>query len=218
MADTAERQFQRDIIESLRADGWLVGDAAEYDRANALYPADLVSFVQEAQPERWQRFADNNRGRAEQALINAVVRELGKRDTLSVLRHGIKVVPVRQFDLCGFRPDHGMNPEALARYRANRLRVVPEVAYSPHARPGAYNPRLDLVLFVNGIPTATLELKSAFKQSVEHAKQQYKKDRPTSDPKTRKQAGAAADVQARGAGALRREPGRSGDDHVPGGR
>ncbi|MCD9473028.1 DEAD/DEAH box helicase family protein, partial [Photobacterium phosphoreum] len=57
---------------------------------------------------------------------------------------------------------------------------------SPHFREGDYNPRLDLVLFVNGIPVATLELKSEFKQSVENAKRQYRKDRPVKDPLTRK--------------------------------
>ena len=79
-----------------------------------------------------------------------------------------------------------MNPESLARYQANRLRVVPEVSYSPHFREGDYNPRPDLVLFVNGIPTATLELKSEFKQSIENAKRQYRYDRPVKDPVTRK--------------------------------
>ncbi|WP_299313504.1 type I restriction endonuclease, partial [uncultured Halomonas sp.] len=114
--------------------------------------------------------------------------------TLEVLRHGFKVPGVK-FDLCSFQPDHGMNPDSLARYRANRLRVVPEVSYSPHAREKGkggesagqnYNPRLDLVLFVNGIPTATLELKSQFKQTVENAKRQYRQDRPIKDPVTRK--------------------------------
>jgi type I restriction enzyme R subunit len=84
-----------------------------------------------------------------------------------------------------------MNPDTLKRYQCNRLRVVPEVSYSPHAREAgssgqSYNPRLDLVLFVNGIPTATLELKSEFKQSVENAKRQYRQDRPVKDPLTRK--------------------------------
>ena len=42
------------------------------------------------------------------------------------------------------------------------------------------------MLFVNGLPVATLELKSEFKQSVEKAKQQYRHDRPLKDPLTRK--------------------------------
>ncbi|WP_025744993.1 type I restriction endonuclease, partial [Salinivibrio costicola] len=77
-------------------------------------------------------------------------------------------------------------PDTERRYQANRLRVVEEVSYSPHAREGSYNPRIDLVFFVNGIPTATMELKSEFKQTVEHAKRQYKNDRPVKDPLTRK--------------------------------
>ncbi|TQE98090.1 MAG: type I restriction endonuclease subunit R, partial [Spiribacter salinus] len=185
MADSREHQFQQDIIDGLAADGWLVGQASGYDRANALYPEDLVGFFQEAYPDRWEKFTKNNPQNPEQALIKATVRELERQGTLDVLRHGFKVPGVR-IETCAFKPDHGMNPEAQARYRANRLRVVPEVSYSPHARQGEYNPRLDLVLFVNGIPTATLELKSAFKQSVEQAKRQYKKDRPTKDLQTRK--------------------------------
>lgn len=110
--------------------------------------------------------------------------------TLDVLRHGFKL-PAVKVELCSFQPDHGMNPDTLKRYQCNRLRVVPEVSYSPHAREAgsggqSYNPRLDLVLFVNGIPTATLELKSEFKQSVENAKRQYRNDRPVKDPLTRK--------------------------------
>src|SRR5690606_35198388 len=69
---------------------------------------------------------------------------------------------------------------------ANLLRVVPEVSYSPYFREGEYNPRLDLVLFVNGIPTATLELKSEFKQSLAQAKRQYCQDRQPFDPVSRK--------------------------------
>ena len=185
MADSRELQFQQDIIEQMVADGWLTGPASGYDRSTALYTEDLLAFVQEAYPDRWHKFSKNNPQDPAGALVKAVVRELDRHGTLEVLRHGFKVPGVK-IDLCSFRPDHGMNPEAQARYVANRLRVVQEVSYSPHAREGEYNPRLDLVLFVNGIPTATLELKSQFKQSVENAKRQYRQDRPPKDPVTRK--------------------------------
>jgi type I restriction enzyme R subunit len=185
MADSREIQFQQDIIEQMEADGWLTGPASGYDRTTALYTEDLLAFVQEAYPDRWHKFSKNNPQDPAGALVRAVVRELDRHGTLEVLRHGFKVPGVK-IDLCSFRPDHGMNPEAQARYIANRLRVVQEVSYSPHAREGQYNPRLDLVLFVNGIPTATLELKSQFKQSVENAKRQYRQDRPPKDPVTRK--------------------------------
>ena len=185
MADSRERAFQNDILAALSDQGWLLGKASEYDKVSALYPEDLIGYFQEAWPDRWDKFATSNPQNPEKVLIQKTVRELEKKGTLDVLRHGFKMPGVK-IDLCSFKPDHGMNPDTERRYKANRLRVVEEVSYSPNAREGEYNPRLDLVLFVNGIPTVTLELKSEFKQTVEHAKRQYKKDRPVKDPLTRK--------------------------------
>ncbi|WP_240493110.1 hypothetical protein [Kushneria phosphatilytica] len=145
MADNREVQFQQDIIEAMTASGWLAGQASGYDRISALYPEDLLGYFREAYPERWEKFCKNTPQNPEATLIRSVVRELERHGTLEVLRRGVKVPGVK-IDLCSFQPDHAMNPEALARYGMNRLRVVPEVAYSPHQRDN-YNPRLDLVLF-----------------------------------------------------------------------
>ncbi len=185
MADSKEAQFQQDIIEALAAQGWLVGTASGYDRRTALYTEDVLGYFKEAWPERWDKFAKANPNSPDDVLVQKLVRELEQSGTLDILRHGFKL-PAVKVELCSLRPDHGMNPDTLKRYQCNRLRVVPEVSYSPHFREGEYNPRLDLVLFVNGIPTATLELKSEFKQSVENAKRQYRNDRPVKDPLTRK--------------------------------
>ncbi|WP_324731846.1 type I restriction endonuclease subunit R [Pseudomonas paeninsulae] len=190
MADSKEAQFQQDIIDALAAQGWLVGTASGYDRRTALYTEDVLGYFKEAWPERWDKFAKANPNNPDDVLVQKLVRELEQSGTLDVLRHGFKHLGQR-LEFCSFKPDHGMNPDTLKRYQCNRLRVVPEVSYSPHARDAAsggqsYNPRLDLVLFVNGIPTATLELKSEFKQSVENAKRQYRQDRPVKDPLTRK--------------------------------
>ncbi len=190
MADSKEAQFQQDIIDALAAQGWLVGTASGYDRRTALYTEDVLGYFKEAWPERWDKFAKANPNNPDEVLVQKLVRELEQSGTLDVLRHGFKL-PAVKVELCSFQPDHGMNPDTLKRYQCNRLRVVPEVSYSPHACEAgssrqSYNPRLDLVLFVNGIPTATLELKSEFKQSVENAKRQYRQDRPVKAPLTRR--------------------------------
>lgn len=190
MADSKEAQFQQDIITAMTAQGWLTGQASGYDRRTALYTEDFLGYFKDAFPERWEKFAKANPNNPDEVLVQKLVRELEQSGTLDVLRHGFKL-PAVKVELCSFQPDHGMNPDTLKRYQCNRLRVVPEVSYSPHAREAgaggqSYNPRLDLVLFVNGIPTATLELKSEFKQSVENAKRQYRQDRPVKDPLTRK--------------------------------
>jgi type I restriction enzyme, R subunit len=185
MADSKELAFQQDIINALASQGWLVGTAAGYNPTTALYTEDLLAHFQTAWPDRWQKLCKANPSDPANVLIQQTVRALEHSGTLDVLRHGYKLPGVK-VELCSFQPDHGMNPDTQTRYRANRLRVVPEVSYSPHARSDDYNPRLDLVLFVNGIPTATLELKSTFKQSIENAKRQYRFDRPIKDPLTRK--------------------------------
>ncbi|SEP19526.1 type I restriction endonuclease subunit R [Aquisalimonas asiatica] len=180
MADEREHQFQKDIIQEMTAQGWQTGKADGYDRELALYTRDLVDFFKEAYPDRWEKFTKAYPGEPERQLCMAVDRQRRKKGTLFVLRNPVRL-PGHYIEACAFKPDHGMNPESEQRYQANRLRVVPEVSYSPHAGEN-YNPRLDLVLFVNGIPTATLELKSEFKQSVERAKRQYQHDRPLKAP------------------------------------
>ena len=188
MANPNERQFQNDIIASLTANGWLQGTAAQYDRSHALYTPDFLAFVQNAYPDRWEKFVKSNPTNPEKVLIDAYVHAVKRDGVLTVLRKGFKVIG-GHLDVCAFMPDHSMNPDTQRRYQQNRLRVVQEVSYSPHARSDGtnnYDPRIDLVLFVNGIPTATLELKSEFKQTIEDAKRQYKKDRPVKDPLTKK--------------------------------
>ncbi len=100
--------------------------------------------------------------------------------TLGVLRHGIKSHNAR-FSLCQFKPEHNLNPETLTRYKQNICRIVPELVYSPHASNAAFEETgvkakngVSTVLFVNGLPIATLELKSEFKQAVQNAITQYK--------------------------------------------
>ena len=77
-----------------------------------------------------------------------------------------------------FQPADLLNPTTLADYGKMRLRVMRQVFYSTKNTNS-----IDLVLFVNGLPVATLELKTDFTQNVEDAKEQYRSDRaPQGEP------------------------------------
>jgi type I restriction enzyme R subunit len=178
MQDAREKVFQQDIIDHLISNGWKLGESSGYDQKHALYTEDLVGYLSETQPEQWDKFSRMYPKDVEAGLLRLVARQLDKKGTLHVLRNTIKDRGAK-FRLCQFKPDHDLNPETMARYGANRLRVVPELNYSPND----YTGRLDLALFVNGIPVATLELKSEFKQSVDRAVWQYKNDRKPKDSK-----------------------------------
>ncbi|MGI2109713.1 type I restriction endonuclease subunit R [Shewanella frigidimarina] len=184
---TQERIFQDDILDQMQSQGWLLGDSNKYNKQLALYPDDVVAFVKTTQAEQWnklaQHFPDTERNptATADALLKSLERELKNEGTLWVLRNKLNDRGAK-FDLCSFKPDHVLNPTASVRYEQNILRVVPELVYSPNG----YDGRLDLTLFVNGIPVATCELKSEFKQSIDNAKVQYMKDRQPKDPTTKK--------------------------------
>ena len=54
---TNERTFQDEIIEHLLGNGWVLGSSAKYNRELAIYEEDLLDFVQETQPEQWEKFS-----------------------------------------------------------------------------------------------------------------------------------------------------------------
>lgn len=197
--------FQDEMVAQMVAAGWQLGTPAGYDRERAIYTEDLIGFVKDTQDAAWQKHCKNYPGNPEQKLVERVAAQLNKADpnatgtqlrtfgTLGVLRHGVKDRNAK-FKLCQFQPEHDLNPDTLARYKQNRLRIVPELTYSPYATDAhlaetgiqAKKWRIDLVLFVNGLPIVTLELKSEFKQSVQNAINQYKKTRLPIDPITKK--------------------------------
>ncbi len=209
MASASEFAFQNEMIQQLVANGWLLGKPEHYNRELALYSEDLLGFVQDTQDEQWQKFCALYPNDPESKFLERVAAQLNKADpnaaasfsnkelrsfgTLGVLRHELRDRGTR-FSLCQFKPEHDLNPDTLSRYQQNRLRVVPELVYSPWATESheaeegvrAKRWRIDLVLFVNGLPVATLELKSEFKQAVQNAIKQYKTTRFAIDPATKK--------------------------------
>ena len=133
------------------------------------------------QPKAWQAIAKNHGSHAPETLLTRLRDQIDQRGTLDVLRHGIEMLGLREkLPLAQFRPALAINPDILARYAANRLHVVRQVRYSLHN-----GNSIDLVLFLNGVAVATVELKTDFTQTVGDAIDQYRFDR---HPKPKGQA------------------------------
>ena len=170
-----EISFETEICQHLKAKSWLYAeaDATKYDRTRALFPPDVLAWVQDAQPSAWEALTKNHGAKAGETLLTRLREQVDKRGTLDVLRHGIELLGLKQpLKLAEFKPAFGLNPDILARYAANRLRVVRQVRYSLHNENS-----IDLVLFLNGLPVATAELKTDFTQSIDDAIDQYRFDR-----------------------------------------
>ncbi|CAJ6790888.1 HsdR family type I site-specific deoxyribonuclease [Burkholderia pseudomallei] len=171
-----EHHFEAEICQSLATNGWLYaeGDAAHYDRTNALFMPDLLAWIEATQSDTWQRLNKTHGPALHERLAERVRKSLNERGTLDVLRRGVEMLGLKEpLSLVQFKPALAINPVIQQQYAANRLRVVRQVRHSPNQPQDA----LDLVLFVNGIAVATAELKSDFTQSVQDAVDQYRFDR-----------------------------------------
>ncbi|WP_297474031.1 type I restriction endonuclease [Ferrovum sp.] len=177
-----EARFESEICADMKKLGWLYTpptasdvspDAKLYDRTHALIPDDLQAWLEASQPDNWEKITKTHGTKALTEVMARLRKTLDDHGTLHVLHHGFEMLGLRRpVGVAQFRPALAMNPDLQARYAANRLRVVRQVRYSLHNENC-----IDLVLFLNGLPMATVEIKTDYTQAVEDAEYQYKQDR-----------------------------------------
>jgi type I restriction enzyme R subunit len=179
MSKHRERTFEDEVVAHLTANGWLEGRSDGYDRELALYPEDVLGWLEATQPTELAKLGRLHNGDTGKVVLKRLAEVLDKDGALAVLRRGFKHVSAR-FEMCQFQPAQSRNPTTLARHAQVRCRVVRQLRYSLNQA----NDALDLAFFVNGVPVATAELKTDFTQSVRDAITQYRHDRPPRDPAT----------------------------------
>ena len=92
-----EISFESEICEYLAAHRWLHagGDSSGYDRARALFPTDIVAFVQATQLTAWETLTKNHGTAAETMLLDRIRKQLDDLGTLEVLRRGVEMIGLR---------------------------------------------------------------------------------------------------------------------------
>jgi len=175
MSQHREISFENDICEHLASNGWFyeAGDAQVYDRERALFAPDVLAWVKASQPKVWDALAKSHGLSAESVLFDRLRKQMNEQGTLALLRNGLEMVGIRgKIELAQFKPTMAMNPDLETKYAANRLRVIRQLRYSVQNENA-----IDLGLFLNGLPIATVELKTDFTQCVDDAIDQYRFDR-----------------------------------------
>ncbi len=166
-------------IESnlLEHGGYWKGSSTDFDAQLGLFPSYITNFLKQSQPKIWDKIANIHKDEVEQKVIQRLVKEIDLRGALDVLRKGFTDYGVK-FQMAYFKPESTLNPEADELYQSNHLTVTRQLYYE---RVGKNS--LDMVLSLNGLPIATIELKNQFSgQSVENAKKQYVYDREPNEP------------------------------------
>jgi type I restriction enzyme R subunit len=175
---TTERAFEFHVEDQLiKEGGWLTGTNAEWDKMRALFPSRVFAFIETTQPKMWAEMTALLGDSLKPMLLNALVKELDIKGSLLVLRHGFKFYG-KLFRLAYFKPAHELSPDVLALYNLNQLSVTRQVPCHP-----SDHSTVDMVLSVNGLPVATIELKNpGTHQTWRHAVRQYQTDRDPRAP------------------------------------
>ena len=170
-----EGTFEGAIVEHLCNSGWEQGSQKEFNVSTALNDKTVLQFIQQSQSKEWEKLKQHYKDETENKFIQRLVKELDLRGMLDVIRHGINDSGCK-FKLAYFQPDSNLNPDTVEQYKQNIFTVTRQVYFSEKSKKS-----IDLVLFLNGLPVATLELKNHFTgQRVAEAIEQYKSSR---DPK-----------------------------------
>lgn len=168
-----EQHFENEIEHSLLTEGnYTQGNPKSYDKSTALFPDDVAEFIQKTQPKLWERLQMLFKNNARVELLRALNQELNIKGSLKVFREGFRIAN-RTAKMAFFAPNSGLNDTTRQQYEQNIVKVTRQVITED-------NERIDLVISVNGIPFATIELKnqmSATGWTVQDAIAQYRKER-----------------------------------------
>lgn len=161
-------QFKSRIHKSV--DGW-------YDKKKCLIGEEYIQFLKETQEKIYNTLFKKYRENTDRNILNRLSKEIENKGLIHVLRKGFNEIIGGNIKTVYFQPRSNLNPKYREdKYLKNRFLFVRQLHYSPHCENS-----IDIVVFINGIPILTIELKNQLTgQTVLNSDDQYRFDR---DPK-----------------------------------
>jgi type I restriction enzyme R subunit len=173
-----EERFEKHIEQTLIGQGYTSRLYTEYDRNQCQLQEELIEFIKSTQKEEYEKLHKQFDTSTDKQLSKIVNDQISKRGIIDVLRKGISTRGC-SFDMVYFEPKSGLNPEHQSKFEKNRFVSGRQLHYS-----NKNENSIDLVLFLNGIPIITMELKNQLTgQNIKNSENQYKYDRnPIGEP------------------------------------
>lgn len=174
---TSEKKFEDHIEKHLLFSGYNSLPYSEYDRTLCLLRSDLVGFIQDTKPEIWKQLEDYYEYDVENKVLKRVHDLISKKGLIYVLHNGVDDRG-EHIDLYYPQPKSSMNEDHKRLCDLNRFTVVRQLHYSNENENS-----LDMVIFLNGLPIVTMELKNQLSgQNISHSVKQYRNDRDPREP------------------------------------
>lgn len=171
----SEKDFENYIVNILTSkNGYIQGNNDNYNTQKSILPKIFISFVKSTQPDNWTCLCDkfDTEKEAEEKLIDELIAARKSQGTLDLFRKGFTFRSI-QFDTVYWKPENNLNPETIVLYNKNIFTVINQLIGD--AGKSVHTPIPDIVLFINGIPVVTAELKFELQgQGYGEAETQYK--------------------------------------------
>ena len=149
-----------------------LGNAADYIRELALDLPKLLAFLKDTQPKAFDTLGLGDEGTKRTQFLHRLQGEIAKRGVVDVLRKGVSHGPAH-VDLYKVLPTP-TDPASAENFKKNIFSVTRQLRYSNDETQRS----LDMVIFINGLPLITFELKNSLtKQTVQDAVVQYQTTR-----------------------------------------
>jgi type I restriction enzyme, R subunit len=149
----------------------------KYDKELCLIGDDTLEFIKTTQKEEYDKLFTQFELSTDNHILKTINNTIIKRGIIDTLRGGISTRGCN-FELVYFKPKSSLNKEHGELYTKNRLVVVRQLHYSKQNRNS-----IDMVIFLNGIPIITMELKNQLTgQNIINSQNQYKFDRDSKEP------------------------------------
>ncbi|MCP4490613.1 MAG: type I restriction endonuclease subunit R, partial [Gammaproteobacteria bacterium] len=177
MKNTQEINFEEAIEHHLLNHNYKQGNPADFDPDLCLEKNRLIGFIQTTQAKTWQSLESIHGDETANIVVADLRKYINTQGVLNVIRYGFKCYG-KKLRVAYFLPNNQLNDDTLALYNQNVLSVTRQLNFSAND-----SKTLDMVVFLNGIPIVTLELKNKFTgQSTTHSIKQYKNDRDPNEP------------------------------------
>ena len=162
-----KRQYQADIIKEFAKNGVVERSAKYYDKNLAMDKEILLEFLKSTQEKEL-----NSLGLKDDEIISKINDYIIKNGILECLKNGV-MINNTNLELVYNKESSGFNADLAQKYEKNKITIIQEVNADNENKE-----RVDLVVFVNGVAFACMELKSNYSgQDYKDAIKQYKEDR-----------------------------------------
>ena len=160
-------QYQADIIKEFAKNGVVERNAKYYDKNLAMDKEILLEFLKATQEKEL-----NSLGLKGDEIISKINDYIIKNGILECLKNGV-MINNTNLELVYNKESSGFNADLAQKYEKNKITIIQEVNADNENKE-----RVDLVVFVNGVAFACMELKSNYSgQDYKDAIKQYKEDR-----------------------------------------